>query len=86
MRVRARPKAAKVGVGRIMATKEWGSQGYLATMKVLCPSEASRKIRNDLKKVPPRVCHVPLSLKTGDVMSANEATKGSPARRNSRKT
>ena len=79
-----RAKAVKIGVGSIVTHKELGYQGYLATMKVLCTLKVS--MRHGLKEVPPKVCHVPLSLKMGDVMSANEATRGRPARRNRLKT
>ena len=47
--VKARTKATKAAAGPIVPRKEWGSQGYLATMNVLCLSEASRKMRHDLE-------------------------------------
>ena len=59
---------------------------HLATLKVLSPLEASRKMGHDLKEVPPRVCHMPQTLEMRDVMLANEAMKDNLARRNKPKT
>ena len=66
-------KAAEVGVGRIVAREELGSQSHLATAEARSPPQAAREAGHDVVQVMAGISSVPLTLQASHIM----VTKGS---------